>query len=245
MDKEWFKDWFNTAYYHTLYKHRDESEAHCFIDHLCAYLKIKKGSKILDLACGKGRHALYLAKKGYQTTGVDLSEESISKAKEHTIENAHFEVHDMRETFIEKEFDYVFNLFTSFGYFGTDEENLKVLKAAAANLKSEGIFVLDFLNVKKVIPNLIANEEKTIDGIDFIINRTYNGKQIIKNILVNDGHQKHQFKEAVSALDMVALEKMANNSGLDIIGVFGDYKLQNFNIQNSDRLILLMQAEQK
>ena len=245
MDKEWFKDWFNTAYYHTLYKHRDESEAHSFIDHLCAFLKIEKGSKILDLACGKGRHALHLAKKGYQTTGVDLSEESISKAKEHTIENAHFEVHDMRETFIEKEFDYVFNLFTSFGYFEADEENLKVLKAAAANLKSEGIFVLDFLNVRKVIPNLIANEEKTIDGINFIINRTFNGKQIIKEILVNDGHQKHQFKEAVSALDLVALKKMANNSGLHIIGVFGDYKLQNFNIQNSDRLILLMQAEQK
>ena len=78
MDKEWFKDWFNTSYYHTLYKHRDESEAHRFIDHLCAYLKVKKGSKILDLACGKGRHALHLAKKGYQTTGVDLSEESIN-----------------------------------------------------------------------------------------------------------------------------------------------------------------------
>ena len=96
-----------------------------------------------------------------------------------------------------------------------------------------------------MIPNIIAYEEKTIDGIDFIINRTFNGKQIIKDILVNDGHQKHQYIEAVSALDLVALEKMANNSGLHIIGIFGDYKLQNFNIKNSDRLILLMQAEQK
>ena len=245
MDKEWFKDWFNTSYYHKLYQHRDESEAHRFIDHLCAYLKIKKGSKILDLACGKGRHALHLAKKGYNTTGVDLSEESISKAKEHAIENANFEVHDMRETFIEKEFDYVFNLFTSFGYFEADEENLKVLKAAAANLKSEGIFVLDFLNVKKVIPNLIANENKTIDGIDFIINRTFNGKQIIKDIQVNDGHKQYQFRESVSALDLVSLEKMAKMSELNIIHVFGDYKLQDFNSQDSDRLILLMKADVK
>ena len=151
----------------------------------------------------------------------------------------------MRKTFIEKEFDYVFNLFTSFGYFEADDENLKVLKAAAANLKSEGIFVLDFLNVRKVIPNLIANEEKTIDGINFIINRTFNGKQIIKDILVNDGHQKHQFKEAVSALNLVSLEKMAISSGLHIINIFGNYKLQDFNSQNSDRLILLMLAEQK
>ena len=204
-----------------------------------------KGSKILDLACGKGRHALYLAKKGYQTTGVDLSEESISKAKEHKIENAHFEVHDMRETFIEKEFDYVFNLFTSFGYFEKDEENLKVLKAAAANLKYDGIFVLDFLNIKKVIPNLISNEDKTIDGIDFKINRTFNGNQIIKDIQVNDGHKQYQFRESVSALDIVSLEKMAKISGLNIINVFGDYKLQDFNSQNSDRLILLMKADEK
>ena len=96
-----------------------------------------------------------------------------------------------------------------------------------------------------MIPNLIANEDKTIDGINFIINRTFNGKQIIKEILVNDGHQKHQFKEVVSALDLVALEKMANSSGLHIINIFGNYKLQDFNSQNSDRLILLMQAEQK
>ena len=245
MDKEWFKNWFNSDYYHILYKHRDESEAHRFIDHLCAYLNVKKDSKILDLACGKGRHALHLAKKGYQTTGVDLSEESINKAKEHAIENVKFEVHDMRKPFIEKEFDYVLNLFTSFGYFEADEENLKVLKAAAANLKPEGIFVLDFLNVKKVIPNLIANEEKTIDGIDFIINRTFNGKQIIKEILVDNGYQNHHFKEVVSALDLVALEKMANSSGLQIINIFGNYKLQDFKSQNSDRLILLMQAEQK
>ena len=105
-----------------------------------------------------------LQKKATKLLASIFQKKASPKAKEHTIENAHFEVHDMRETFIEKEFDYVFNLFTSFGYFETDEENLKVLKAAAANLKSEGIFVLDFLNVKKVIPNLIAYEEKTIDG---------------------------------------------------------------------------------
>ena len=73
---------------------------------------------------------LHLAKKA-TTIGVDLSEESINKAKENAIENANFEVHDMRKTFIEKNSDYVFNLFTSFGYFEVDEENLKVLKAAS------------------------------------------------------------------------------------------------------------------
>ena len=245
MNKNWFKDWFNTPYYHALYQHRDAAEACRFIDHLCDNLAIKKGSKILDLACGKGRHALHLAKKGYQTTGVDLSEESINKAKEHAIENANFEVHDMRETFIEKEFDYVFNLFTSFGYFEADEENLKVLKAAAANLKSESIFVLDFLNVKKVIPNLIASEEKLIEGIVFKINRIFNGKHIIKEIHIQDGLKQQHFRESVAAFDLIAFEKMALQARLSISEVYGDYDLNDFNEQHSDRLILIMKKQQK
>ena len=126
MNKDWFIDWFNTTYYHTLYQHRDESEACRFIDNLCAHLKIESGAKILDLACGKGRHAIHLAKKGYQTTGVDLAKQSIDKAKENTIANVSFDVHDMRNTYIKNGFDYVFNLFTSFGYFETKNENIEV-----------------------------------------------------------------------------------------------------------------------
>jgi len=243
MDKDWFTDWFNTSYYHTLYQHRDESEACRFIDNLCAHLKIKQGSKILDLACGKGRHAIHLAKKGYQTTGVDLAEESIITAKENAVENVNFDIHDMREPYVNKGFDYVFNLFTSFGYFENNNENVQVLKAAAANLKANGIFVLDFLNVKKVIPNLIPSESKELDGIQFDIKRTYKGKQIIKDIIVNDAGQKHHFQERVSAFDLPALQKMASTTGLQIVTVFGDYDLNDFNTSNSDRLILVMKVK--
>jgi len=243
MNKDWFINWFNTSYYHTLYQHRDESEACRFIDNLCNHLKIKQGSKILDLACGKGRHAIHLAKKGYQTTGVDLAEESIIKARENAVENVNFDVHDMRETYINNGFDYVFNLFTSFGYFEDAHENLEVLKAAAANLNSNGIFVLDFLNVKKVIPNLIPAESKELDGIQFDIKRKYNGKHIIKDIIVHDAAQKYLFQERVSAFDLPAIREMALVAGLKIESVFGDYDLNDFNDSNSDRLILVMEVE--
>ena len=243
MNKDWFVDWFNTTYYHTLYQHRDESEACRFIDNLCTHLQIEAGAKILDLACGKGRHAIHLAKKGYQTTGVDLAEESINKAKENTVPNVSFDVHDMRETYIKNGFDYVFNLFTSFGYFEDRNENIEVLKAAAANLNSKGLFVLDFLNIKKVIPNLIPSEVKELDGIKFDIKRTFNGKHIIKDIRVNDTEQEYHFQERVSAFDLIAIQEMAASAGLQIVDVFGDYDLNEFDAPNSDRLILIMRTK--
>ncbi len=242
MNKDWFVDWFNTPYYHTLYQHRDELEACRFIDNLCAHLEIKPGATILDLACGKGRHAIHLAKKGYQTTGVDLAKLSIQKAKESSVPNVKFDVHDMRETYIKDGFDYVFNLFTSFGYFENQNENIEILKAAAENLNSKGVFVLDFLNVKKVIPNLIPSETKVLDGIQFDIRRTFNGIQIIKDIVVKDSEKECNFQERVSAFDLITIQEMASVSRLKIVDVFGDYDLNEFDAPNSDRMILLMRT---
>ncbi|MDG1850272.1 MAG: class I SAM-dependent methyltransferase [Flavobacteriales bacterium] len=247
MNKDWFVDWFNTSYYHTLYQHRDEGEACRFIDNLCVHLKIKEKAKIIDLACGKGRHAMHLAKKGFQTTGVDLAAESIRIAQvnalNNRVENAHFDIHDIRETYIEKGFDYVFNLFTSFGYFEKTEENLKVLAAASGNLNRQGVFVLDYLNVQKTIPNLIPQESKNLDGIQFDIQRQYNGKHIIKDIVVHDQSETHHFQERVAAFDRKTLEKMVSKVNLKIVDVFGDYDLNQFDTDKSDRLILVMRIK--
>ena len=243
MNKEWFKEWFNTSYYHVLYQHRDASEASQFIDHLCKNLVIKKGSKILDLACGKGRHALHFAKKGYHTTGVDLAQESINIAKKQVHKNMQFEVHDMREPFIIGGYDYVFNLFTSFGYFEDEAENLKVLRAAADNLKSNGTLILDYLNVTKIIANLIASEKKLIDGIKFKINRIFNGKHIIKDIRIQDGLKQQHYRESIAALDLRAFKKMAQKAKLNITKIYGDYDLNDFDEQHSNRLILVMKKQ--
>src|SRR5690554_6977454 len=78
--EEWFKTWFDTSYYHILYQNRDFEEAERFITNLLDYLKLPGSANCLDLACGKGRHAVYLNKKGLKVTGLDLSENSISEA---------------------------------------------------------------------------------------------------------------------------------------------------------------------
>ena len=123
---EWYVDWFNSPYYHLLYNNRNEDEANLFIDNLCNKLELKTNTKIWDLACGKGRHAIALSKKGYHFIGSDLSENSILEAKKNSTKNLDFFLHDMRLPFSIKNFDAVFNLFTSLGYFKDINENFFV-----------------------------------------------------------------------------------------------------------------------
>ena len=112
-NKNWFKEWFNTPYYHILYKHRNDEDAQFFMRNLTRYLNLPKSAHILDLPCGKGRHAIYLNSLGYRVTGKDLSEKSIRHAKQFENECLNFKVHDMRKPF-QNQYDAVFNLFTSF-----------------------------------------------------------------------------------------------------------------------------------
>ena len=81
MPTRWIEDWFGSDYYSLLYQHRDEEEAGRFLNNLIMLLKIPSGSQILDCGCGRGRHAVYLGKKGFEVTGLDISEKSILSAK--------------------------------------------------------------------------------------------------------------------------------------------------------------------
>ena len=114
--KDWFTDWFNTPYYHILYKDRNDNEAQQFIKKITEFLSLPKNATLLDLPCGKGRHSVFLNSLGFKVIGADLSENSIQHAKNFENENLKFIVQDMREP-LHKKYDAVFNLFTSFGYF--------------------------------------------------------------------------------------------------------------------------------
>ena len=124
----WYTSWFDTPFYHILYKDRDYSEAQDFMTNLTEYLNMPEHGTIMDLACGKGRHSVFLNTLGYNVLGVDLSQNSINYAKQFENETLKFEVHNMCEPY-DGEFDAVFNLFTSFGYFDKEEDNLNTIKA--------------------------------------------------------------------------------------------------------------------
>ena len=235
----WFANWFDSPYYHTLYKNRDEKEAQVFIDNLIDYLQIPKGSKLIDIACGKGRHAKYFNKKGMDVVGVDLSQNSINTAKKDENKNLQFSAHDMRENYQENAFDVVTNLFTSFGYFEDNKDEQKAINAMASNLKKEGILIIDFMNAKKVIANLVLNEQKMINNIQFDITRQVKDGFILKDIRITDGKEQQQFQEKVKAITLADYSEFITNAGLKIIDIFGNYKLDNFDEEISDRLILI------
>ena len=235
----WFKDWFNTKYYHILYKNRDFQEANLFISNLVNHLQISKDAKLLDLACGRGRHSIFLNGLGFDVEGVDLSEQSIETARKFESARLKFATHDMREIYKENHFSYVFNLFTSFGYFDDESENQKAVNAMFSNLKSNGILVIDFLNAEKVIKNLVPREVKSIDGIDFEITKKVENGFINKNINFSDEGKEYSFTESVKALCLEDFENYFKNAGFKIKSVFGDYNLNAFDVEHSDRLIFV------
>ncbi|WP_107039253.1 class I SAM-dependent methyltransferase [Brumimicrobium mesophilum] len=236
---EWFETWFDTSYYHILYQNRDFSEAERFINNLLNYLNLPTEVSCLDLACGKGRHSVFLNKKGLKVTGVDLSENSIQEAKPFENDTLSFDTHDMRKVYQKDTFDVVFNLFTSFGYFDNYDDNLKVLLSIHEMLVEEGIVVIDFMNADFVLDHLVEKEVKSLDGIDFRITRSYDGNHIFKSIDFSDNGKDCHFQERVQAIKKEEFEDLLKKAGFDIIDVFGDFSLSPFNRSESDRLIII------
>ena len=236
--QNWFASWFDTPYYHILYKERNYREAQIFMDNLTHYLNLPEKAKVLDLACGKGRHSIYLNQLGFNVIGADLSENSIAEASKNGNNNLHFQVHDMREKFEDK-FDAIFNLFTSFGYFEDDADNLKTLKAIKESLTEHGFAVIDFMNVHHVIANLVPEEVKTVDGIDFHIQRYVKDGHIYKEISFKDQGNDFHYTEKVQALTLQDFEAMMEEAGIYLLDIFGDYKLKKFHKTESERLIMI------
>lgn len=234
----WFSSWFDTPFYHILYKDRDDTEAQQFMDTLTGYLNIPDDGKILDLACGRGRHSVYLNSLGFHVTGVDLSKNSIDYAKEFENDTLKFDVHDMCKPY-GKEFDAIFNLFTSFGYFAKDEDNLNTINAIKADLNEFGFGVIDFLNTEFVIDNLVAEEEKTVDGIIFNLKRYVEDGYIVKDISFTADGEDYKFQERVRAFTLADFEALFEQAGVYLLDVFGDYKLRKFNTKTSERLVMI------
>lgn len=237
---EWFQDWFDTSYYHTLYNHRNDDEARFFMKNLITFLKLKKGNKILDLPCGKGRHALFLNTQGFDVVGADLSSNSILAAKKHENDTLRFCTHDMRNT-LESRYDAIFNLFTSFGYFNDELTNVIVLKNFKKAVNQNGHIIIDFLNIKKIEKELIPKEEITKNGISFLIKKSITNQFLVKDIFFNADGKKHHYTEKVQCLDLDKFKDFALKANLKVQNVFGDYSLNPFDENKSDRLILILQ----
>ena len=236
---EWFKDWFNSKYYHILYKNRNDQEAERFLENLCNLKYFKNQSKIIDIACGRGRHSIFLSKLGHNVTGIDLSKESIDFANKYKNEQLKFDVADMRTCYQEQSFDIALNLFTSFAYFETQKENQESINEMKNNLKVNGLFIIDFLNINYVKKSLITEEVKIIDSIKFKIKRNVTNNYISKQINFKENNKQYDYIEKVKTYELDDFCQMLSNANCTIIDVFGNYNLEEFNKKQSNRLIII------
>ena len=206
-EKEWFEEWFDSPYYHILYKNRDSKEAENFLNNLISRLPMQPGSKVLDVACGKGRHSIFLNKMGFEVTGFDLSPGSIRHNLQFENDTLQFAVHDMRDVFRSSYFDYAVNLFSSFGYFEHINENQRVFNAVATALKKGGIFIFDYVNVNWAIQHALGDTIEHIDGIKFKINKSVQGDFIVKNISFVSEGKWFEFSERLRIFQPEMLSK--------------------------------------
>ncbi len=242
MEKEqdWFSAWFDSPYYHILYAKRDEAEAASFIQALQQRLQIQAGARVLDAACGKGRHAKTLEQLGLFVDAFDLSPQNIQEANALASENLNFFVHDIRVP-VPKQgaYDVVFNFFTSFGYFDVAADNLAAFQAFSKALKPGGILVMDFFNPSFVLSHLVREEEVLRDGIKFFIKRWESNGFLYKSISFSDLGTDFQFEEKVELIAKQDFIAYAAQSGLSLVDLMGDYSLAQFDEKTSPRMVFI------
>lgn len=240
---EWFESWFDTPYYHQLYNNRDYIEAESFITKLTADLQLPQNSRIIDLACGKGRHSVFLNQLGYDVLGLDLSRHSIEFDKQFENKTLKFSVHDMRSPIDADPVDAVFNLFTSFGYFDRENDDQKVFQSVYDVLKPEGFFVLDYLNEEYVRKNIISESVIKRGDIEFRISKKIEGRHIVKDIRFEANGKSHHFFEKVKLHTLEAINSYASDCGFERIKIWGDYQLNEFKKGTSLRCINLFKKK--
>ncbi len=240
-EQAWYKKWFNSSFYHKLYFERDEKEAEAFIKKLIAHLQPAPDSRMLDVACGKGRHSKTLASLGFSVTGIDISSDSIACAKKFEKENLDFFVHDMRLPAWGSYFDYAFNFFTSFGYFKTRREHDDGIRTIAKSLKSGGKFVIDYLNVHYAEDHLRHNDTKQIGETNYDIHRWDDETHFYKKITVTDPSltKPLEYTEKVAKFSLGDFTDMLSFQGLQVQEVFGDYQFSTYDVRKTPRLILI------
>jgi cyclopropane fatty-acyl-phospholipid synthase-like methyltransferase len=244
---EWWRKYFSEDYL-KLYKH-DEHETSRETEAITRMLQLKKGEHVLDLACGFGRHSVVLAQKGLKVTGYDLSEGFLKKARElaDTIEvKLDLKQGDMREIPFSGEFDAVINIFTAFGFFESEKEDLKVLKGVHKALKPGGQFLMDVLN-RENAQQISTPRAWTQENHHFLLEERFfdhfrSRLEITNRLILATG----EVKEANYSIRLYTLTEMLglfNSAGLVLTDVYGDFSGALYG-SASPRMILVAQKEQ-
>ena len=217
---EWFEEWFGEEYLR-LYPHRDDHEAERAVVLITRTVPFRAGWRVLDVACGAGRHARAFEAAGARCTGLDLSATLLRLARQVT--NSPLVRADMRRLPIRPHsMDLTVNLFTSFGYFERDAEHSEALGEMIGTVRPAGWFVIDFLNPEAVRRQLVPEETLELAGATVQVSRSVSpdGRYVCKTIRASEG--KH-YLERVRLFEPHQMSSMLEAGGVTVRFRFGDY----------------------
>ncbi len=243
-DSRWYARAFDATYLE-VYAHRDDAEAERVTRHLLEPLGLA-GRRVLDLACGAGRHARALARRRAHVVGVDLSRELLRRARRDGVD-AHVALvrGDMlRVPFRDASFDLVLSMFTSFGYFADALEDVHVLREVRRVLRETGTLVLDLFNAARVRSDLVPETRRRVGRFEVCETRRLDdaGERVIKDIELRDGDATHRYREIVRLWSRAQIESALESCALSVQRVWGDYDGGDFDSERSPRLVLCARA---
>lgn len=242
----WYKVFFDKYYLPYVAIRKTNSDTRREVLFIVKNLKLKKGAKILDLACGLCRHGFKLAKMGFNITGIDLNSESLRIARE-TANKDKLRMKlikgDMRKIPFKNEFDAVINVFTSFGYFENNRDNFNVLREVNKSLKLKGLFLLDLQNKRWVLKNFTKRTWNKLGNIYILEDRSFNKKNdILSNKIVFIKLKNKKVEETYThnhLYDIYQIKINLKRRGFQILKVFGNYDYSRYHKINSPRMIIL------
>ena len=234
----WYRESFGADYLE-VYAHRDDRQGLEQARDATRLLGLVPGARVLDVACGAGRHTFALRELGLDVTGMDLSipllRAARHRARESGDEDIGFVRGDMRQLPFRDAFDAALSLFTSFGYFEDDEENARVLRAIHSVLRPGGLYLLDFLNPELVVGTLEPRSAELREGRRIVQERsiTADGARVEKTIRITPADPadpadpgpvpERVFRESVRLYSRQDIESMMARASLEVIGVHGSF----------------------
>jgi len=249
--RPWYVDFFRQGFYYRSWAppdrfQRTEQE----VEFIVQALGLPPGAHILDLCCGYGRHTVALAQRGFQMTGLDLSALHLRLARRAAKEagvNVRWHRADMRDIPWEGEFDAVINMFTSFGYVESDEEDFKVLAGVARALKPGGRFLIDTINREMLMRHWEQHGwQQAADGTLRLEDRHFHfltGRQRVRVLSIHPDGTRSEREIDLRLYSLKELADMLSRAGLAVRKVWGGYDGQEYGFDTIRMIVLAQKAQ--
>ena len=229
---DWYDGYFEEEWLDEIALHIPEERTNAEVDFVVEKLELEPGARVLDVACGHGRHSLELARRGFAVTGVDLSPRSIAlagEAAEREGVDATFLVRDARDVAFDSEFDAAINLFTSaLGYFENDAENGRVVDGVARALRPGGSFLVDTINLLSLAGGFQElHWEEYESGTLMVERRAFDferGRSGSDWTFVRPDGSRHTIRHTLRVYAPHELMAMFEAAGLDVVGSWGNWE---------------------